>query len=218
MSNKYGDEYFKTRFNNDSERVRSFKMEAAYMDQYFPRTGKICDIGCSTGEFLKSYNWQGEMYGMEVNDMAIEASQKIGISFDKNILNVEDFFDVIVFRGTIQHVPDPFGYIEKSYRALKKGGHLVFLATPNANSIVYKLYNTLPPLDAPRNFYIPSDVTLKNICINAGFEIIDIVFPYISSPYSKPVRDHLKFLYSLVIFKYTEFPFWRSMMNLVVKK
>ena len=216
-TNTYEDNYFDTRFNSDSKRIQSFHREFNFMDKYFSRNGIVCDIGCSTGEFLVNYKWNGEKYGMEVNKNAIKESKKNGIMFDKNILNQVNFFDLIIFRGTIQHLPSPFEYIEKAYSALKKGGHIVFLATPNSNSIYYKLFNDLPALDKDRNFYIPSDKTLTSICKNNGFNFIDISFPYLDSPYSNFLMDHIKFFYSL-IFKNLEFPFWKSMMNLILKK
>lgn len=216
-TNTYDDEYFKNRFNNDDKRLKSFKQEFHFMDKFFKRNGKICDVGCSTGEFLINYNWSGEKCGMEVNNNAILESKNNGIMFEKNILNQRNYFDVIVFRGTIQHLPSPFEYIEKAFLSLKKGGHIVFLATPNANSIYYKMFNDLPALDKDRNFYIPSDKTLITICQNYGFKLVDKSYPYLSSPYSSPLIDHAKFIYSL-FFKRMDFPFWRSMMNLIFIK
>ncbi len=218
VNNIYNDEYFIGRFGNDFKRIKSFHKEIKFLNKHFSNRGNVCDVGCSTGEFLKTYSWQGNMHGMEINALAISEAQKFGIDFTNNILNRENYFDLIIFRGTIQHMPDPFNYISRSYQSLKPGGHLVFLATPNSNSIVYKIFNTLPALDPPRNFYIPSDRTLVNICENAGFKFLDIEYPYLSSPYSQPLKDHLKFIASIFSSRKVDFPFWRNMMNLVFKK
>ena len=72
-------------------------------------------------------------------------------------------------------------------------------------------------LDPKRNFYVPSDTTLINACSNFGFELVDIRFPYIGSPYASPPRDHLKFILRLLGFNQT-FPFWRNMMDVIFRK
>ena len=115
-------------------------------------------------------------------------------------------------------MPDPFNYISRSYNSLKPGGHLVFLATPNSNSIVYKIFNDLPALDPPRNFFIPSDKTLVNVCKNAGFKLLEVDYPYFNSPYSNIIKDHFTLIISLFSSSKPNFPFWRNMMNVVFKK
>ena len=216
-NNLYDDSYFIDRDLQDDRRLRCFEQEKRLIQKYI-KSGKICDIGCSTGEFLEYIEWIGEKYGMEVNEKAIIKSKKRGISFDKNILNQTNFFDIVLFRGTIQHVPHPFYYIEKSYESIKPGGFLVFLSTPNMNSLYYKLFNTLPMLDDLRNFYIPSNKTLANAVINFGFEVLEIDYPYLRSPYSKPVRDHLNFLKKLLFRTNVKFAFWGNSMNFIARK
>lgn len=217
FSNLYTDQYFITRLTNDKKRLKSFEQEAQFIYRY-KSSGVVCDIGCSTGEFLSHIDWQGPRYGMEINEFAEKEAEKSGISFDKNIFTEKDFFDLIIFRGTIQHLPEPFLYVNKSFESLKSGGAVVFLATPNANSIFYKLFNTLPPLAPELNFYIPSDITLSNALRNFGFEIKDIQYPYIDSPYRNLISDHMKFLMRLIFRTNDKFAFYRSMMNLIAVK
>ena len=214
----YKDDYFAGRQKNDERRLKTFLQEKAFMSRHMPLSGAVCDVGCSTGEFLETIQWNGPRFGMEVNPAAIEAAKKSGFSFEKSILTEEDFFDAVIFRGTIQHVPDPFLYIGAAHKALKKGGAIVFLATPNANSIVYKLFNTLPALDPVLNFYIPSDGSLSDVLRNYEFTVVDIEYPYLDSAYANPVADHLNFLKTLVTRKKPRFAFWRNMMNLIARK
>jgi SAM-dependent methyltransferase len=214
----YDAKYFDNRKFNDKRRILSFEQEKEFLEKYTSLTGVVCDIGCSTGEFLSTIGWTGPKFGMEVNRDAIILAQQQGISFEKNILTETDFFDAIIFRGTIQHIPDPFGYISRCYEALKVGGFIVFLATPNANSLVYKFFNTLPALDPKYNFYIPSDINLSNVLKNYEFDLIDIERPYINSPYSNVISDHFKFLRAIVTGKKPDFAFWGSMMNIIAIK
>ena len=211
FSTLYKKSYFSDRKNN-SLRVNSFNLERKFINKYISK-GVLLDIGCSTGELLNTIQWEGERYGMEISEYAIEKAIANGISFDKDINSEKDFFDIIIFRGTIQHLDQPFLYIEKAYKALRKGGYVFYLATPNINSLYYKIWNDLPALDSRKNFFLPSEKILTNVMEIYGFELIQKEFPYINSPYSNPIKDHLKFI--LKIFgSNVEFPFWRNMMNL----
>jgi len=214
----YDDGYFESRKKNDPSRIKSFLQEKSYIENYINLDGRVCDIGCSTGEFLDTIGWRGPRYGMEINQVAKKTAASSGISFEKNVLTVENYFDVVIYRGTIQHLPDPFTYLEKTYTSLKKGGVVLFLATPNANSIVYKLFNTLPALDPAFNFYIPSDITLSSILGHYGFEVLSVQFPYIDSPYAKFLSDHLSFIKNLITKEKPTYAFWKNMMNLVAIK
>jgi SAM-dependent methyltransferase len=155
---------------------------------------------------------------MEINESAKKMANNIGISFEKDILNQANFFDVVIFRGTIQHLPNPFSYIQNAYNSLKIGGYIIFLATPNSNSLFYKYFNDLPALQSEYNFYIPSDITLSNILVNNKFKVLEVEKPYINSPYSQPILDHLKFFKRLVFRGKDDFAFWGNMMNVIAKK
>lgn len=215
-NDQYTDEYFKNRLFGDEKRLITFSKEAELIRKYI-KQGTVCDVGCGTGEFLEYIKWIGDRFGMEVNEHAITTASKFKIGFDNNILNKENYFDIVIFRGTIQHIPHPFLYLEKAYYSLKKGGFIVFLSTPNANSIYYKIWNDLPMLNSQLNFYIPSDVTLCNALKNIGFEIKQVNYSYLKSPYSNVINDH--FLFLMKFFKRDiKFPFWRNMMDIIAVK
>jgi len=218
MKEIFSKQYFENRFLNDEKRVKSFQQEIQFVNK-FKTSGKILDIGCATGEMLLSFNWQGEMYGMEISDYAKSIAEANGISFKKDIFNCTNYFDVIVFRGTIQHIDTPFYYIKKCFNALKDDGILVFLATPNTNSVYFKLWNTLPFLDIPTtNYLIPNDKWFINSLHNLGFKKVEIDYPYLSSPYCNFLKDHVMFLLKFLGFKNFKFAFWKNSMNIIFKK
>ena len=215
--NLYDNHYFANRHLNDLNRMESFKQEKDFLYKYI-NSGNVCDIGCSTGEFLSYINWPGKKYGMEVNKKAINVAQKSGINFKKNILNQNQYFDLIIFRGTIQHLPNPFFYIEKSYNSLKENGYIVFLATPNSGSINYRIFQDLPMLDKEKNFYIPSEKTLCNTLKNFGFTVISVDKPYLKSPYANIFSDHFKFFLNLLLRCNFKHAFWGNTLNIIAKK
>ena len=122
----YPDNYFLGRGLNDSKRMESFILGKKLINEYVS-SGVMCDVGCGTGEFHEILKWKGAIFGMEISETAKVAARHRGVDFSKSILTEVDFFDLIVFRGVIQHLPDPFGYLASSYKSLKPGGSLFSL-------------------------------------------------------------------------------------------
>lgn len=214
----YPEDYFKLRQHNDPKRRAQFLAEGEFIRRHIT-SGRVMDVGCSTGEFLTTIEWQGEKYGMEISPFARAIAEKSGVRFDKDLFSETDFFDLVVFRGTIQHIDEPFRFMKFAHRALKPGGFVVFLATPNINSPFYWLKKTLPFLDAPRNFYLPDDINLSRSLTNYGFTVRETRFPYLGTPYAQPLKDHWRFLKNcLNPGKTYPHAFWRSSMELIAQK
>ena len=213
----YDKSYFKLRVGNDKLRQEQFKLDKIFINNFISK-GRLCDVGCSTGEFVAALEWLGEAYGMETSTFAKKKARKI-LSFKRDIFNSKNFFDLIIYRGTIQHIDEPFRFIKESRNALKKGGYICFLSTPNTDSILYKIKGNLPLFDLKKNFYMPGFKDLTNCLDNYGFKIEHFEFPYLSSPYRNLLSDHIKFLLNLCIpglfFKHA---FWKSSMNIIAKK
>ena len=189
----YTDDYFDDRFENNPLRIASFKLESEFIFKYI-KSGKLMDVGCGTGEFSKTINWSGDKYGIEISDKAIKIAKRNGMKFSHDLMDVVNYYDVIVFRGTIQHIENPFEMISFAFKSLKPGGYIFFLSTPNSESIYYKLWGTLPYLDPKLNFWVPGANELINVLENFGFKHQESRYPYLASPYSKPIMDHIKFL------------------------
>jgi hypothetical protein len=109
--------------------------------------------------------------------------------------------------------------MERAFDALKSGGHIVFLMTPNTHSLCYLLFKTVPLVgDHKGMFLIPNATSLSIYLKNIGFEIVKVEFPYLGTPYAHPVRDHLKFVKRLLFRTHEQFAFWRNSMNILARK
>ena len=128
IADRFQDDYFLNRVSNDPLRMKQFAIDSEFLKRYVS-SGNLCDVGCSTGEFVNFLDWDGQCFGMEVNEKAKKIAAKY-LSFDKSIFTEENFFDVIVYRGTIQHLDNPFEMIKSSYKALKEGGVYYFSSYP----------------------------------------------------------------------------------------
>lgn len=218
LKDLYKDEYFENE-TAIKKRKEMYQQEFNRLKNIFDleKGGKVLDVGCGQGDFLMLFNSKWKKYGMEISEFAKRNAEKRGIITKFDIK--DDFFDIIIFRGTIQHIPDPIARIGESYYWLKNNGGIVFLATPNTNSPYYKLFNTLPMLDESRNFLLPSDIMLSQILKNFGFKISEIKYPYLNTPYANPVKDIINFILKLLKIKRKAKPaFFKSMMEIYAQK
>lgn len=216
---RFDESYFAV-YHEDSKRAAMYEAERRRIEQKVP-SGRILDVGCGLGSFLAQFpsdRW--ERYGIDVSEYAIAQARSRGIrvnDFDRAYDYPDGTFNVIVFRGSLQLIPTPFSVIQTCIRLLAPGGYLVFLATPNSNSPYYRRFGTLPFLTPHLNFLIPSDLMMRNALQNFGLEAIEICYPYLDTPYAKPVRDHLRYLLSFLGVR-GKFAFWRSSMELYARK
>jgi len=185
------------------------------------RGGAIFDVGCGLGLFLDSFeNTSWRKYGVDVSDYAVRKARARGISiqvYEKGYDYPNEYFDVIVFRGTIQHLDTPFFVVKRCVDLLKKGGLMAFLSTPNANSICYKLFGSLAFLSSERNFWIPSDITLPIVLKNFGLTVVEVRHPYLETPYARPLHDHLCFLLRCMGVQ-VKFAFWGNIIECFARK
>ena len=102
------------------------------------RRGRLLDVGCGMGYFLKFMEKypEWEAFGCEISGSAADfAVNKLGI---KNVKNgkleeagfTEGSFDLITLFDVIEHIPEPDSMINMAWNLLRDGGS-VFIHTPN---------------------------------------------------------------------------------------
>jgi SAM-dependent methyltransferase len=216
---RYDESYFAL-YRDDPNRLAMYRAERSRIEKLKP-AGRILDVGCGLGGFLAQFppdRW--ERYGVDVAEIAIREARARGIrvnDFDRAYDYPDEFFDVIVLRGSLQLIPTPFAVLQECIRLLAPGGVLALLSTPNSNSPYYRRFGTLPFLTPHANFLIPSDIMMRDALRNFGLDLVEIRYPYLDTPYARPLRDHLYYLLSFFGVK-RKFAFWRSAMEVYARK
>ena len=62
-------------------------------------------------------DWQDERFGMEISQYARAIAVEAGVRFDRDIFSESDFFDLVIIRGTIQHLDEPFLFLKHAFTA-----------------------------------------------------------------------------------------------------
>jgi SAM-dependent methyltransferase len=172
-SNSYNYDDFLS--NKDYLKNRA-KLHVKYI-QKFKTKGKLLEIGCMYGFFMKEAQNHGfEVYGLEKSSMAAEYGRKeLGLNIHSSDLAdakfKKNFFDVIYMSHVIEHISDPHGELKKIFNLLKPEGVLI-LRCPNFSSLAVRImqqrWSWLCP---PEHIYQFTSITLSNMLISAGFKI-----------------------------------------------
>lgn len=140
-----------------------------------PNSGKILDIGCGKGNFLKQFhsafsNWN--LFGIESSKNSLKLAKQNLINskffegfYKKNIFQTK--FDLIVAFNVLEHVENPRQFLDDIFYDLDDGA-IVCFNVPNfkinpADLLIY---------DHLSHFTIE---TLKNLLSLTGFESIKII-------------------------------------------
>lgn len=93
------------------------------------KTGRILDVGCSTGVFLSELNKNGdwELEGVEPKKEAADIAAKEGLkvytcTLEEAKLKPESY-DLITMNHVLEHLPNPGEITEEVFKLLKRGGY-----------------------------------------------------------------------------------------------
>lgn len=146
----------------------AIKNKIKLVDNWIQEEEFLLDVGCGTGDFLKScIDKKWHVFGVEPNDAAKNlAEQKLGLkrgsvifsSLDEMIQKnnskpLKGKFSVITLWHVLEHVPEPLDYLKTLKDLLKPNGRII-LALPNYKShdaVHYK--NFWAAYDLPRHLF-----------------------------------------------------------------
>jgi SAM-dependent methyltransferase len=128
---------------NESEFYRRIYQRGIDLFRPHRNSGKLLDIGCSSGYFLSIAAQQGyDAFGIEPNSREASYALKNGInvigSTIDNLSATKETFDVITLWDVLEHIRQPVGYISILRSLLSKHG-LVFVQVPTSDSLAARI-------------------------------------------------------------------------------
>lgn len=156
------------------ETVKGFNLKKKYkIASNDLKTGKMLDIGCGVGDFLKTMENNGwEATGIEPSSQAKEIARK---KIKANLLDINEIngledvsFDLITMWHVLEHVENLKEEVQQLERLLKVGGRLV-LALPNFKSYDAQFYKAYwAAYDVPRHLNHFCKESINNIFKNSS--------------------------------------------------
>ncbi|MBI4999591.1 class I SAM-dependent methyltransferase, partial [Candidatus Gottesmanbacteria bacterium] len=145
----------------------------------YKKAGRLLDVGCAYGMFLKNCGSNWLTSGVEISSHAVNfARKKLGLDiFCGTLLNApwqDGEFDVITMWDVLDHMANALANLLKANKLLKKGGLLVF-NVGDIDSFLARLtskrwYLMIPPT----HLYFFSRKTILKMLKKSGFQILKI--------------------------------------------
>ncbi len=109
-----------------------------------PTKGRLLDIGCGNGSFLSAWSrlipgWS--LCGSEVSEKykaRVESITGVEKLYTCDVNDIPGSFDVISLVHVLEHIPSPFGLLQRLSKKLKPGGLLV-VEVPDCEQNVFML-------------------------------------------------------------------------------
>lgn len=202
----YGADYFGSaymRFYGGHEEEKESQTNEGFPERLeliekFIKRGRLLEMGCASGAFLgfaRSRGW--EVFGVEISPYASDIARK---KFDLHVVTGDfkkadfqnNFFDAVVCSDILEHIEDPVDFLLSIRKILKDNG-MVYIATPNAASLYYRVFGLLNLLNRKNYFLLPyhivhySPKTLKILLEKTGFELAYCVLSN-SKPLARAAR------------------------------
>jgi SAM-dependent methyltransferase len=157
--------------------IERFQIDKLKMIQTYYQSGKLLDIGCGVGHFIRTAINNGyEAEGVEFSEIAAAVGREqwnlqiVSGDFLSDQFNSESF-DIITMWQVLEHLRQPREVLLKVHHLLKPGGLLV-IAVPNFSSIQARIFrNHWYHLDVPRHLFHYSPESLVKILDTCNFHV-----------------------------------------------
>jgi SAM-dependent methyltransferase len=157
--------------------------------------GTLLDVGCGRGDLVASWIASGwRVLGVEPSPEAASIARSRGVEIVGPRLadaRLEpSLLDAVVFRHSLEHVPDPRTDLVRVHELLRPGGHLAVIV-PNWGSWQRRAFREFWfPLELPRHRTHFTASGLRAAIGSAGFQAIEIrpATPFITTAWSLQFR------------------------------
>jgi SAM-dependent methyltransferase len=148
------------------------------LSRFLPGKGKLLEIGCSYGHFLRRARLNGwDVEGIEISRAAADSAREtFGIAAHPGTLRevlprLQPPYDAVVMLHMLEHSSEPARLASQIGEVLRPGGVLL-AKTPNSSSWIARVCGrTWEWLTPPAHIFLFSPVSLRLLLERAGFQI-----------------------------------------------
>jgi len=149
------------------------KTKINWIEKEIKAGGRILDIGCGVGEFLKkAKQHQFKVTGVEPNTKAKEIAIENKLDVFSEVHEIgETKFNLISLWHVLEHLHDPNEFLGQLKKHLESDGK-IFIAVPNFRSYDARYYKEFwAAYDVPRHLYHFSKESIKTLAEQNGYKI-----------------------------------------------
>lgn len=156
-------------------RRRKMIQRRQWVERYsISKPGRILDVGCATGAFLREMSQAGwQVAGIEPMTAPAEyARTHLGLEVFQGTLEDAPYaaasFDVITFWDVLEHTHSPKAQLARTAELLRPGG-LAVINIPNWHSLDRRLFGQYwSGYDPPRHLYVFTRATMSALLRHSG--------------------------------------------------
>lgn len=146
----------------------------------FCRSGRVLDVGCSTGAFLhqlqKRFANNYRVLGSDISGPALAYAETQGVPVLRGAFLDQDFrarrFDAVTFWAVLEHVAEPGRFLEKAAALVEPGGHC-FVLVPNLRSLAVRLLGSRYRYLMPEHLnYFTADTLRRLVARDGTFAVV----------------------------------------------
>lgn len=160
--------------------IRDYQDQLRHLLPLLPSKGRLLEIGCANGLFLKAALELGfeDVRGVEPGEDSIRAADpavrgKIVNSLFRADLFPPESFDVICCFQVLDHLLDPGAVFRDAAKLLRKGG-LILLLNHNIRSWLPRVLGERCPMYDIEHIYLFDKWTVAQLLQKNGFEVIGV--------------------------------------------
>lgn len=201
-----------TAYDEDRDnRRRAARDYLAVVEKYYPSKGRLLDVGCGTGAFVRIAGERGWMAeGVDPAEWMIERARaqcptaRFHVGEPWLVELERGSLDVVTLWNVLEHVPDPAKVLRRARMWLAPEGRLV-IRVPNGQSVMARLMGRRWVLLLREHLWYFAPKTIAPLLWAEGFEVLDIRWATIPvsmgnvlrrlSQYSGPVSACASHLY-----------------------
>lgn len=136
-----------------------------------PKKGKIIDIGCGRGDFLKHLPNEMDYRGVDIVDYGLKDPKIVVLNFETQ--SIDEQFDIARSIHSVEHAQKPKVFLNKISQVTDKGGILI-LATPNSKFWLRKYFGEdWVTLKVKTHYCILNPDSIEKELKSLGFQVLD---------------------------------------------
>ena len=171
-----GDEKFYNSFQEIDWYYMNEKEEYQYAKKFIKNNNKVLEVGCGKGAFARIVPTNCYV-GLDLSEKAKKMASKNGVKIknegiELHVQNHKNYYDVVCSFQVLEHVSNPFSFLNSSIQTLKKGG-LLIIAVPSEDSFLKHVTNGILNMP-PHHISRWSDNTLNYLTKIFNLELLEI--------------------------------------------
>lgn len=153
----------------------------------FESSGRLLEIGCAYGNFLRVAAAQYQVCGVEISQHAVERCHQHGLhvvqgDVSGNLLADLGTFDACVLLDVIEHLQDPAKTLSYIAERLKQGGHILLTTGDFGSTLARTAGRRWRLMTPPQHLWFFTQNGITKLARRLGFEVVAIDHPWKNVP------------------------------------